>query len=82
MAWIFSLPGLAWGFIRRLTWRELVAIAVTAGAALIYIKGRRDGVAAEKTDRLEQETRDREKLDRLKPSTERTTVDSLRRSGF
>ena len=43
MPFIFGLPGLVWGFLRRLTWQQVLAGAVAVGGWLLWTLGQRKG---------------------------------------
>lgn len=48
MGFLFGPLGIAWSFLRNLTWREILAIVITAGGALLYILGHRAGAKGER----------------------------------
>jgi len=43
MPFILSLPGMAWGFLRRLTWQQVLAGAAVVGGWLLWTLGQRKG---------------------------------------
>ena len=43
MPFIFALPGIVMGFLRRLTWQQLLAGAVVVGGWLLWVLGKRAG---------------------------------------
>lgn len=56
--------------------------AVIAAVWGIFAAGKRSERKGRKIRDLEQEAVDREKLDQIKPSSERDTIDRLRNNGF
>lgn len=53
MSALLGLLATAWGFLRQLTWREILAGAVTLGMAFLYILGRRQGASKARREQAE-----------------------------
>ena len=53
MTFLLTVPGIVWGFLRGLTWRQVLAGAAAVGGALLYRAGRRSAKRDQQLEDLE-----------------------------